>query len=192
MRFLRVLRLACITVLALAAFGCDQSASDACRLSESLVGPGFSIVPAAEVDFEASEAPRDDWVEISREAPSFAGMWFDGDEIVVLVADPADADAAVEQVRSRLPGTVFEDTGIRTSVVDYSYLELARWQKVAVVNLANLDGGNLTTVGVDEVANAVGIGVRPGTCLSGVRRILQEAGIPADALVFEEEEPAQY
>lgn len=183
-----------ITILAVAVLGCDPSPPDACTLPESLVGPSPPIIPASEVDFDLSSAPNESFVKIAQDAPSFAGLYNDGGWLMVQVADPADEAAAVEAVRSFNNGSYVRGrAGVRTKVVKYSYIQLARWEHAAVVNLVNLGltGGAVIGNAVREDKNKVGIRVNQGACPSGIARILVEAGIPADALLVEEGYPAE-
>lgn len=184
-------RLAFVTVLALAALGCDPAPPDGCSLPESLVGPNPSVIPVGEVEgFEPTNVGVEGgFVQIAQDVPSFAGFYVDGGHLVVQVADPAEAVAAVEAVRASARDVRRE---IRTKVVQYSYMELARWEHAAVVNLAHLGltQGVVISNGVDEVENVVRIGANQGTCTTHISQLLNEAGIPADALVVEEDYPA--
>lgn len=189
-------RLASIILFALASLGCDTpnpASPESCR-PEFVVGPNPQITPVEDIEGIGPPPASDLYPDMAQQVPSFAGFYNDGGWLKVLVADPADAEAMIETVSAYEGGGLLEGrAGVRIGVVKYSWLQLAHWEHAAVINLVNLGfggGDGFLGNGINDKENRIKIKMEQGTCVSVLSQLLQEAGIPGDAIQVVEGYPA--
>lgn len=131
------------------------------------------------------------FLELAREIPGFAGMYFDSTgTMVVGIAEESSADRAHEVVRalarSDFSPTLAADVPIRTNSARFSYEQLAEWY--ASILSAPL---STTMTGIDERLNQIIVGVAEVGDQGRVTAVVRELGIPSEAIVVDAIPPLQ-
>lgn len=170
------------------ALGCDMpdDVTQPPSASPAILDEGLDQVYWAEGSFR----------RLTDQLPSHGGFYIDGTgSLVVAVADPADSLAAVRALRHATARASERSgrRGIRPLVVrrvKYSFAELSRWRNtlhrhtLALPTVAWLD--------LDEVRNAVVIGLEHPADSASVRREASVLGVPRSALHFEVTGPVSF
>jgi hypothetical protein len=138
------------------------------------------------------------WLDHLRAVPGFAGLYYDGNEdLVVLLKDTAQKQAALARFarfvgRSQRPrqlAALPRQPQIRFLPAARDYGELLAIKQSAFKTL--IETGNVTSVGIDEAKNVVQIGVRDQASVGLVARRLADAKVPSAAISIVVEAPAR-
>jgi hypothetical protein len=130
----------------------------------------------------AVQQADDDYAELSRRLPSFAGMYISRGELVVAVVGKADSTAVRAAVHQYLRDQGLDDLVLRVRSAKYTYQRL-RAEKDRLMGTLKIK--ELTFAGIDEVANQIRIGVATEEAWSKVCRQLAKFGTPADMVHVE-------
>jgi hypothetical protein len=124
------------------------------------------------------------YVDVVRRAPGFAGIYYDPHPVLVIaLTDPTQAETA----RCEVARTFRLDTAnAQIRVVKYDFAQLFRWKNVVGAKGMQL---GMVSLDADEFRNVVAVGVLEGTSLEEVRAAIEAAGVPSDALEVSIEEP---
>jgi hypothetical protein len=168
--------------------------------SPTLVNRSSSVSTAAAPRSSNSHGDEQIFVDMAKDAPSFAGFYIDAsDRIVVLVADDADRGRARSSLmahatsrRSGAPRRLAQrmakgDFEVRN--VEYSFRQLAAWRDLVSESVLSMDG--VIYDDMDEVRNRVTIGVsrKNAGVEAAVIAQLKKLGIPLEAVYIEGAEP---
>jgi hypothetical protein len=123
--------------------------------------------------------PDDRWATIAQTVPGFAGWFWDGTTLVLMLVDTAQRDAAVAALAEDLRGRYVRRVLVRKA--EFDFIQLRRW-KLLVPFFAD---SQITTLGPDVVRNRVLVGVSDSAYLAPTRKRLVALGIPDRALVLE-------
>lgn len=133
-------------------------------------------------------------VEIAEILPGFGGVYVaeDGTLTVQMVGAGAADAARDERIRGVVAGVLGAEmeqgaSGFRVVAADYDVLQLSSWRGGADAALA-LPG--VLETDLDERRNRVVIGVAGPEARPGVERLLASRGVPLEAVIVEEVEPA--
>ena len=138
------------------------------------------------------------YAELVDRIPGFAGLYYEGEQLVVSLAGQRTAELSLEELIALEdlfgelnPGSGYDMpqrrwSTIQTRRVQHDFRQLLGWQRAVVATL----GGNDNLVGyfIDKSANQVVVGVLPGTLTPD--DILRYAPLPPGALRVEEGQPA--
>src|SRR5262249_9297772 len=131
------------------------------------------------------------WLDHLKAVPGFAGLYYDGnDDLVVLLKDTTQKPAAMARF-ARLVGQSHRpdqfpasrsSSQIRFVPAAHDYGELLTMKETAFANL--VETGDITSVGIDEAKNVVQVGVRDQSSAGVVAQRLAAAKIPSDAVAI--------
>jgi hypothetical protein len=167
-------------------FACSQDPSGSEPRRE---GPPLARVQLFDPPETAAGPTLDEvFAEISKTAPSFAGVFTDADgKLVIQMADTLEAVAARTSVQNFFGGTVaLQQHGSRVNGVRYSFSQLQAWLRAILQE--DVPSG-LRTSDIDERANAVRFGVADASTTEFLRLRAKSAQVPVDALIIEEVPP---
>jgi hypothetical protein len=147
---------------------------------------------------DIDEAPPEDatqdelLAEVGRRVPGFGGMYVDdlGQMQVYVAADAPLAEGRPETLRAALRAVLGEaQVPERIEVVRgrYGFAQLRGWHERVWREVLAMPGAVLTDI--DEAHNRVRIGIEPGMRAERIVDLLGRAGLPDDAVAFEEMEP---
>jgi hypothetical protein len=178
----------------------------ACGTGSTGDDAGRDASPRPEVTGEAQESeatpwqpvaglPDDAYAEIGRAVPGFAGLYIGNNIIGIDLVDPtkqAEAEEAIARVFKEFFGEdVFAgDPTVRVRKAEIPYLDLYNWRLTLRSALFGPEGGVLgrppliTSLGIDDRAKKIGIGVPDEENIPKVEAILAEHGIPREAVEF--------
>jgi hypothetical protein len=149
--------------------------------------------PAAADDLVAKPSPSidDEFTQIALQIPGFGGLYRDDQgEIKAYMVDTgkaATALPALRQLEDKMGGAIEVKAG------RYDWLQLSAWRdKVRL-----LQEPAVTFLDIDEAANRIRLGVDrtaadKSLSLKRLEHGLAAQGIPADAVIVEERDPARY
>lgn len=129
----------------------------------------------------------DQFERIAEQQPAFAGVYFAGNEAVVVLTDLATDLASV---RASILGTI-ERPRLRTSHMkavqgQFSWSQLYSWRR-RLPSLAVIP--QVVELGIDVRRNRLRVGISDPSARSGVLALLKSLGVPAYATLIEEESP---
>lgn len=130
------------------------------------------------------------FLDVARQAPEFAGYYFDTSHRLVVVTTDLSAK---ERVRAAVQ-PLLEQHGIPASQAvefrlgEYSWSQLYAWRQV-MLNLGREVAESFNTLDADEVRNRVVVGVTKASDEAAVRQYAERNGVPAGALVVEVVDP---
>jgi hypothetical protein len=110
----------------------------------------------------------------------YAGLYFRGDTLVLMLVDTAGASAAEAAVRPLVEGHPYRRVEVRKAL--YDFRRLRDWKAVVRRNWSTA----MNFVFIDPRRNLVVVGVRDVASLPRVRATLEAGGIPSNALAIEE------
>lgn len=132
-----------------------------------------------------TEAPH--MLALARAIPGFAGLYFEGDRLVIAMAE---TDAADFGVARRSVSALFAEHGrpqpaddFVERVVEYSFIDLARHRARLDSKLFEIDG--VETHAIDQVSNRIEIGVSDPSAREAVLDLATESDVPVEMLSFE-------
>jgi hypothetical protein len=123
--------------------------------------------------------PDDDYVEIARRVPGFAGWWLDGTTAVVMLVDTTQHPAAVRALEAAMRAAPVRS--IRVQQAAFDFIQLRDWKRRVPIDTVI----HVTMVDANERQNRVVVGVADSIYLDPARRRLLALGIPAEALILE-------
>lgn len=189
-----------VTVVLLSVFllpACDQALTDA--ESESVVSHGPSSALNAEVITLESERPdRYDaqLAYLSEEVPGFAGLYFDGEELVLLNAQEANSGLTAEALRTRLSTLapdakrpivaelqrLMREHRVRTHTVQYDYATLHAWKQYVFGTFEV--PRSLNHFGINDKLNQIIFNLHDPNDSSLVIQQMEGLGVPKQAYGF--------
>ena len=126
-------------------------------------------------------------------APGFGGMYFEGDDVVVLrLREPATESVALAALIAVLGAELEEllvGRAVRVAEAAYDWRKLKGWYEAA---LPVWETGVVTSSDINEQLNRIVYGIEPGADGARVRGMLDDLGIPAEAVVLEERAPDEW
>jgi hypothetical protein len=123
-------------------------------------------------------------LSIAREMPSFGGFYYTAEgQLEIALTDASRFSEVANRVNQVLVASGRALPSSRARVVQYSFLDLARYRTVLRQGVSDIPGVN--TLGVYETLNRVHVGVENGQAEAAVRTLAASLGIPAASLVFE-------
>jgi hypothetical protein len=144
--------------------------------------PDLTVKPAASLD--------DQYVQIAREIPGFGGIYRDDQGVLTAyLVEPNKAAA-----RSKLRGLEEKMGGaIEVRAGRYDWLQLTAWRD----QVRELKEGAVIFLDIDESVNQLRIGIDRTApdkfaARAGLEKRLAGRGIPPEAVIVEEREPARY
>ena len=140
---------------------------------------GAMAVPLVAQDTLVAGEPDDRFAAIAQTVPGFAGLYWEGTTLVLMLVDTTQRDAAVAAIAEDMRGRYIRRVLVRKA--DFDFIQLRRW-KLLVPFFAD---SQITAVGVDEVRNCVLVGVADSAYLAPTRKRLVALGIPPRALVVQ-------
>ena len=180
--------------------GCVAATLSACSDLPSgpvIGGRPLSPLPPGGSTIASLGAHAAAWLDHLKAVPGFAGMYYDGNEdLVVLLKDTAQKQAAAARFarlvgQSRRPlqfTSLRRSPQIRFAPAARDYGELVTIKESAFENL--IATNTVTSVGIDEAKNVVQIGVRDRASAGLVARRLADAKIAPGAVSIVVEAPA--
>jgi hypothetical protein len=140
---------------------------------------GAMAAPLGAQDTLLAGMPDDRFAEIAKTVPGFAGWWWDGTTLVLMLVDTAQRDAAVTAIAPDMRQQYIRRVLVRKA--DFDFIQLRRWM-LLVPFFAD---SQITAVDADEVRNRVVVSVADSAYLAPTRERLVALGIPLRALVLE-------
>jgi len=144
-----------------------------------------SAIPAS------SQRSLDDiFAAIAREVPGFAGFYFaeDGRTLIAVLKEPVSEPDVLCQSMARPSGMArLANLSVRSVYAQYSFLELQGWYR-PVQEALSIPG--VVRSDIDEVRNRIVIGVETDEAREVVAQMVEELGIPTEAVSIEHAEPA--
>lgn len=133
------------------------------------------------------------FADLSRQAPSAAGFYYNGTGITVRVRRADDGPLASEAIRTLAASGRIRRAGMRgapaitVESADFTFKQLSTWRDLAFDNaLVSIRGVN--SLDLDEVRNRVALGIDPEsyrTVRAAVVSALTKVGVDSTALVFD-------
>jgi len=124
--------------------------------------------------------------QIGRDIPEFAGAYLDGDVVSVGVTDTAQGPASAARVLASLARSHYRPKNGRwlTRLVqsDYSFEDLATWRDAVADRLYGLAG--FVFLDHDEHLNRITIGMSSSQNPGEVQQLMVTSGVPADAFAI--------
>ena len=154
--------------------------------------PDTTVAPPPDGDLFPGEQ---EFVELSKEIPGFAGYHYEGDTRVVSLTDPGQQDraAAALDAREKVEPSAHDEAksggGTRFVKADYDYPTLRAWRDKAAEGVLSVDG--VAYLDLDEVRNRIAVGVADDKAAAAVADQLKAAGVPAEATIVDVEDPVQ-
>jgi hypothetical protein len=154
------------------------------------VGPDRNDVPV-ESDTVAPPADGDlypgeqEFVEIAKEVPGYAGHWYEGDTRVIAITETGNPEVAVKVIDARGPvefgahDEVRTGGGTRFVPARFDYLTLRDFRERSAD--AVLDVSGVTFLDLDEESNTITVGVESEAPQGEVEAKFKEAGVPPEA-----------
>lgn len=157
------------------------------------------LLAASPTDAEPSPADRgasashrtldDLFAEVNARVPGFGGVYVDEDRGVLNVLTvgrgrPEEAQRALVEVLGDASLGALEPVALPAR---YSFGELKTWFDQSAHEVLALDG--VTSADIDEVENRLAFGVADVSREEGVRAVLEEHGIPTEAVVVRQVPP---
>src|SRR5437899_8117994 len=141
------------------------------------VGP--MAAPLVAQDTLVAGQPDDRFAAIAQTVPGFAGLYWEGTTLVLMLVDTTQRDAAVAAIAEDMRGRYIRRVLVRKA--DFDFIQLRRW-KLLVPIFAD---SQITAVDADELRNRVVVSVADSVYLAPTRKRLVALGIPLRALVLE-------
>ena len=139
---------------------------------------GAVVAPLVSQDTLAGE-PDDRWATIAQTVPGFAGWFWEGTTLVLMLVDTTQRDAAVAAIAEEIRGRYVRRVLVRKA--DFDFIELRRWR----LRVDFFADSQITTIGADVIGNRVLVGVSDSAYLAPTRKRLVALGIPDRALVLQ-------
>ena len=140
---------------------------------------GAMAVPLVAQDTLVAGEPHDRFAAIAQTVPGFAGLYWEGTTLVLMLVDTTQRDAAVAAIAEDMRGRYIRRVLVRKA--DFDFIQLRRWKLLVPF----FGDSQITAVGVDEVRNCVLVGVADSAYLAPTRKRLVALGIPPRALVVQ-------
>ena len=140
---------------------------------------GAMAAPLVAQDTLFASEPDDRWATIAQTVPGFAGWFWEGTTLVLMLVDTTQRDAAVAAIAEETRGRYVRRVLVRRA--DFDFIQLRKW-KLLVPIFAD---SQITAVGPDVVRNRVLVGVTDSAYLAPMRHRLVTLGIPDSALVLQ-------
>jgi len=140
---------------------------------------GAMAAPLVAQDTLVAGMPDDRFATIAQTVPGFAGWWWEGTTLILMLVDTAQRDAAVAAIAADMRGRYVRRVQVRKA--DFDFIQLRRWM-LLVPFFAD---SQITAVDADEVRNRVVVSVADSAYLAPTRKRLVALGIPTDALVLQ-------
>jgi hypothetical protein len=137
--------------------------------------------------------PDEAWLRaLAGEVPGFGGAHFEGDELVVLLKDPANAGRARAAMAGGLPAHARgRAASARVAAARFGFMELSEWRDRLIEPASEVPG--ISYLDLDERRNRVVVAVTRAAGVGHARSLAARLGIPADGvevvLTDEEVEP---
>ena len=123
--------------------------------------------------------PVDRYAAIAQTVPGFAGWWWDGTTLVLMLVDTTQRDAAVAAIAEDMRGQYIRRVVVRKA--DFDFIQLRKW----LLLVPTYGDSQITAVGPDVVRNRVMVWVADSAYLPPMRKRLVALGIPDRALVVQ-------
>jgi hypothetical protein len=168
-----------------------------CWSSRPAPAPDGTTPPARPVQGDEAAGPRNpprtldgDWAALARgEVPGFAGLYFEGCDLVVALTDTASQGLAAHdyakhwlEAGGRHAGRGCPPPSVRLRGVEYDFAQLAEWKERAG-ELFTLQG--ITSLDASESTNRLVIGVVDAETQRRAKAMVPALRIPPAAVVFE-------
>ena len=140
---------------------------------------GAMAAPLVAQDTLVAGEPDDRWATIAHTVPGFAGWFWEGTTLVLMLVDTTQRDAAVAAIAEDLRGRYVRRVLVRKA--DFDFIQLRRWKLLVPF----FTDSQITAVGPDVVRNRVLVGVSDSAYLAPTRKRLVALGIPDGALVLD-------
>jgi hypothetical protein len=148
--------------------------------------------PSAPADLQQAASLQvsdpDDPVALGRGVPGFGGFFLDGrGRPTVYLTDVRRRGTAGQALTPFLQSRGLSSAELQVMRGDFDYAQLDRWFQQASPAALGVPGAVFADL--DEAANRLRIGVRPGPAAARVRSALARLGIPASAVLIQETAP---
>lgn len=151
-------------------------------------GPALATTPSTPAQ-QKGQGIEARFAELERQVPGFGGYFYDeGGALTAYVTDPRNegrARAALAQLQRE--GKAKADAPLAVKRGRYAFSELSRWNEKLTGVFAER---GVVFTDLDEAANRLRVGVESLALENAVRQRAERAGIPAEALVVSQAEPA--
>lgn len=171
-----------------------RAASVALAVGGVLLGACSDIAertgPSAPPDLRQSpqQASAGDPVRLARGVPGFGGFFLDArGRPTVYLTDARQRNAAGQALSPFLSSRGLGSAELQVRRADFAYDQLDRWFRHASPAALKVPGAVFADL--DEAANRLRIGVKPGPAAAQVRAALDRLGIPASAVLIQETAP---
>lgn len=158
---------------------CERQAASTSPIDEASRSKSSASTPQADNAFGGIEVLFD---SISREAPSFAGLFLEDGAIVVQSSDEAQANLVASVARRLLPSVMQKNRSTSVRAVKYTFVQLANFRSRVFSSLPS----GIVSIDLDERSNRIAIGISEGSSNIGVTRQLEQIGLPSDAFTVEQ------
>jgi hypothetical protein len=152
-----------------------------------------AVAPVAAADTASLQAPADgdlypgeqQFMEMAKEVPGYAGDWYDGGTRVVALTDQNSQDMALKILSTSAPAEQGRHAeakmggGTRFVQADFDYLTLRDYRDRAADLVLSAEGA--TYLDLDERANRVVVGVEDESQRAEVEALFEKAGVPSKA-----------
>ena len=140
---------------------------------------GAMAAPLVAQDTLVAGEPDDRFAAIAHTVPGFAGLYWEGTTLVLMLVDTAQRDVAVAAIAEDMRGRYVRRVLVRKA--DFDFIQLRRWKLLVPF----FTDSQITAVGVDGGRNRVVVGVADSAYLAPTRKRLVALGIPPRALVVQ-------
>lgn len=123
--------------------------------------------------------PVDRYAAIAQTVPGFAGLYWEGTTLVLMLVDTTQRDAAVAAIAEDMRGQYIRRVLVRKA--DFDFIELRKWLLLVPI----FGDSQITAVGPDVMRNRVLVGVADSAYLAPMRERLVALGIPLSALALD-------
>jgi hypothetical protein len=120
---------------------------------------------------------------VAREVPEFAGVYLDEQGRLEIAVTEASSGAGARDALNGLLPSRLAQRETTTRIVEYPFMELARYR--TALREAVFDIRGVVSLGVQESANRVRIGIANETTRESVEGLLRALEIPSEAVAFE-------
>jgi hypothetical protein len=129
---------------------------------------------------------HDEYAQIARQLPGFAGLFLDQNELVVLTVDQPDAAIVRKATQAFAHIRGIGQLPVRLARAKYTFEKL-RTERDRLAG--TLEIPQLTVSSIDEVANRIHIGVATPAARTALQSQLKQAGFPSDLVSISVEPP---
>ena len=136
---------------------------------------------AQQVSSSPSLHPAEDpWIAVAHRVPGFAGHWFEGSTLVLVLVDTTRVSDALREVADEVAPRTY--SAVRVQLARFDFVQLDEWRDLV---FDHLDTIGWTTLGISQEQNLIGLTVRDSSRLAPARQALLALGIPPAAFELE-------